>query len=140
MMSSCCEPIVNAIIDGMSGWTSNSGKIANNEMSLLLEACHLALMINCWAGEHHDRFWELGIDRVLLSLLLDFHSGPSQHSLSLEEQIAIAQKGLKSNFLPGLRPYVWDLLGWLAAYCREDFSSNIFDRGLEIDVLITCAW
>ncbi|XP_012087427.1 BTB/POZ domain-containing protein At1g04390 isoform X2 [Jatropha curcas] len=138
MMSLCCEPIVKAIIDGMSGWTSHSGKIANDEMSLLVEACRLSL-INRWAGEHHDYFWKQGIDRVLFNLLLtDFLNGPSQQFLSLEEQISIAEEGLKANFLLGLRPYVWDLLGWLATHCREDFSPDMHGHDLKIDILISC--
>lgn len=140
MMSLCCDPFVKAIIDGMSGWTSHSGKIANDQMSLLLEACHLAL-ISRWAGEHHDCLWEHGIDRVLLKLLLhDFQEEPSQQLLSLEEQLSIAREGLKANFLLGLRPYVWDLLGWLAIHCREDFNPNIQGCELRIGILITCAW
>ncbi|KAK9275896.1 hypothetical protein L1049_023170 [Liquidambar formosana] len=70
MMSLCCEPIVEAIISAMCGWSSSSGKVANDQMSLLVEACHLA-RITRWAGEHHIYFWKLGIDRVLLDLLLD---------------------------------------------------------------------
>ncbi|XP_021603156.1 BTB/POZ domain-containing protein At1g04390 isoform X10 [Manihot esculenta] len=139
MMSLCCDPFVKAIIDGMSGWTSHSGKIANDQMSLLLEACHLAL-ISRWAGEHHDCLWEHGIDRVLLKLLLhDFQDEPLQQLLSLEEQLSIAREGLKANFLLGLRPYVWDLLGWLAIHCREDFNPNIQGCELRIGILITCA-
>ncbi|EEF48827.1 conserved hypothetical protein [Ricinus communis] len=139
VMSLCCEPIVSAIIDGMSGWTSNSGKIGNDEMSLLVEACHLALMINRWAGKHHAYLWKLGIDQVLLDLLFDFHNGPLKLALSLQEQISLAQEGLKANFLLGLRPYIWDLLGWLAAHCNEDFSPSMFGRELKVDILIMCA-
>lgn len=140
MMGFCCEPIVTAIVDGMSGWTSHSGKIANDHMSLLVEACCLALILR-WAGEHHDYFWRQGMDRVLLDLLLEnFDGGPSQHFLSLEEQISKAEEGLKANFLLVLRPYVWDILGWLATHCREDFNPKIHDRELHINMLITCAW
>ncbi|KAJ9139641.1 hypothetical protein P3X46_030354 [Hevea brasiliensis] len=139
MMSLCCEPIVKAIIDGMTGWTSHSGKIANDQMSLLVEACHLAL-ISRWAGEHHDFLWQQGIDRVLLNLLLnDFQDEPPQKLLSPEEQLSIAQEGLKVNFLLGLRPYVWDILGWLAIHCREDFNPSMHGRERRIDILITCA-
>ncbi|XP_021644758.2 BTB/POZ domain-containing protein At1g04390 isoform X2 [Hevea brasiliensis] len=139
MMSLCCEPIVKAIIDGMTGWTSHSGKIANDQMSLLVEACHLAL-ISRWAGEHHDFLWQQGIDRVLLNLLLnDFQDEPPQKLLSPEEQLSIAQEGLKVNFLLGLRPYVWDILGWLAIHCREDFNPNMHGRERRIDILIACA-
>ncbi|XP_050221783.1 BTB/POZ domain-containing protein At1g04390 [Mercurialis annua] len=139
LMSLCCEPIVSALIDGMSGWTSNSGKFSNDEMSILVEACHIALMMNRWPGEHHNFMWEHGIDQVLLNLLLDFHGGPSISSLPLEEQMSIAEEGLKTNFLLSLRPYIWELLGWLVTHCKEEFGPSICGRELKIDFLITCA-
>uniref|UniRef100_A0A6M2F225 At1g04390 ARM repeat domain-containing protein n=1 Tax=Populus davidiana TaxID=266767 RepID=A0A6M2F225_9ROSI len=139
MLSLCCEPIVKAIIDGMTGWTLSSGKIANDQMSLLVEACRLALIIR-WDGEHHDYFWKKGIDKVLLDLLLEkFHNGQSVHLLTLEEQMSEAQEALKADVLLVLRPYMWDILGWLAIYCREDFNPNIHSHELLIDMLIRCA-
>ncbi|XP_065865436.1 BTB/POZ domain-containing protein At1g04390 isoform X2 [Euphorbia lathyris] len=139
MMNLCCEPIVKAIIDGMSGWTKNSGKISNEDFTLLVEACRLA-MISRWAGQHHDFLWKQRIDRVLLNILLnDFHNRPSHGFSDLEEEISIAREGLKANFFLGLRPYVWDLLGWLATHCREGFIANRHDHELKLDILITCA-
>ncbi|KAF9673026.1 hypothetical protein SADUNF_Sadunf11G0105500 [Salix dunnii] len=55
MTSLCCEPNVKAMIDRMTGWTSISWKVANDQLSLLVEACDLALII-CMDGEHHDYF------------------------------------------------------------------------------------
>lgn len=140
MLSLCCEPIVKAIIDGMTGWTLSSGKIANDQMSLLVEACRLALIIR-WDGEHHDYFWKKGIDKVLLDLLLEkFQNGQSVHLLTLEEQMSEAQEALNADVLLVLRPYMWDILGWLAINCREDFNPNIHGHELLIDMLIRCAW
>lgn len=139
MMSFCCETIVKAIVSGMSGWSSSSGKVPNDQMSLLVEACRLAL-ITRWAGEHHIYFWNSGIDRVLLDLLLDdCHKNQlSQHSL-LDELISKSQEGLNANFLPALRPFVWDILGWLAAHCDEDYNPDIHINELCFRILITCA-
>lgn len=142
MTSLCCEPLVKAIVCGMNRWTSHSGKISSDQMALLVEACHLAL-ITRWCGQHHIFFWKHGIDKVLLDLLLkDFHIKPSQQLqfLSTEEQISMAQEGLSTNFFLVLRPYIWDILGWLAIHCEEDFNPNICGSELHINILIVCAW
>ncbi|KAL5736826.1 hypothetical protein ACOSQ2_031614 [Xanthoceras sorbifolium] len=135
----CCEPLVKAIVCGMNRRNWHSGKVYSDHMPLLVEACRLAL-ITRWAGEHHGYFWKFGIDKVLLDLVLEnFQNHPSQHLLSVEEQISMAQEGLNSNFLLGLRPYVWDILGWLATHCEEGFKLNMHGNDLHINILITCA-
>ncbi|XP_021288391.1 BTB/POZ domain-containing protein At1g04390 [Herrania umbratica] len=132
-------PLVKAIIGGMRGWSLGSGKIANDQMSLLEEACRLAL-ITRWPGEHHICFWEEGIDKVLLDLLLEnFDKQVSEHPLSTEEQMLIAQEGLDANFLLALRPYIWEILGWLALHCAKDFRPSVHQNELYVDILITCA-
>lgn len=141
MMSLCCEPFVKAIICGMNKWNLNSGK-AGDKISLLVEACRLAL-ITSWAGEHHVYFWKLGIDKILLDLLLEnSHSTLYQPILSSEEQVSITRECLNTDYLLSLRTYVWDILGWLAIHCEEDFNPEIHGNGKElfIDMLITCAW
>ncbi|KAA8527155.1 hypothetical protein F0562_008616 [Nyssa sinensis] len=139
MMKMWCEPITKAIICGMSSWSSHSGKVAKEQLSLLMEACRLAL-ITRWAGEHHNYFWELGVDRVLVNLLLNnFHKSKQSNSLSLQEQIHIAQKGLNENFLLVLRPYVWDILGSLAVHCEEDFNPEVYGNEVCVNILMTCA-
>jgi hypothetical protein len=134
------EPIVNAIVSEMCKQNSLSGKAANDQVSLLKEACRLAL-ITRWAGKHHIYFWKQGIDRVLLGLLLeDFHDNLYQHFLSLEELMSIAHKVLSSNYLLVLRGYIWDILGWLATHCGEDFNPNTHGNELHLNILITCSW
>lgn len=136
MTSLCCDPLVRAIVCGMNRCSFHSGKILNDQMSLLVEACRLA-SITRWAGQHHIVFWKQGIDKVLLDLLLeDFQIKPSQHLSSLEEQISLVQEGLGANFLLTLRPYVWDILGWLATHCHDDFNH---ENELHINMLIMCA-
>ncbi|EOY13801.1 BTB/POZ domain-containing protein, putative isoform 1 [Theobroma cacao] len=132
-------PLVKAIIGGMRGWSLVSGKIANDQLSLLEEACRLA-RITRWPGEHHICFWEEGIDKVLLDLLLEnFDKQASEHPLSREEQMSIAQEGLDANFLLALRPHIWEILGWLALHCAKDFRPSAHRNELYVDILITCA-
>ncbi|XP_031248917.1 BTB/POZ domain-containing protein At1g04390 [Pistacia vera] len=139
MTSLCCEPLVKAIVCGMNRWSFGFGKILSDKMSLLVEACHLGLVTR-WAGKHHIYFWNHGIEKVLLDLILeDFHGRQLQHFSSLEEQITMAQEGLNKNFLHVLRPYIWNILGWLATYCEEDFTPNANGNELHIKVLIICA-
>ncbi|XP_022734845.1 BTB/POZ domain-containing protein At1g04390 isoform X2 [Durio zibethinus] len=136
MTSICSGPLTEAIIGGMRVWSLGSGKVANDQMCLLDEACRLAL-ITRWPGEHHNCVWVQGIDKVLLDLLLEnFHK---EHPLSSEEQISIAQEGLDTNFLLALRPYIWEILGWLAVHCTKDFRPSTYQNELYIDMLITCA-
>lgn len=140
MMSFCCEPIIQATISGMINWSMKSRKVAAEQISLVLEACRLAL-ITRWGGKHHIYFWEHGIDNVLLDLLLEnSHNVLHQSCLSLEEQISIAQECLNSCYHLVLRNYIWDILGWLAIHYEEDFNHEIHGNKLSIDMLITCSW
>ncbi|CAN1817680.1 BTB/POZ domain-containing protein At1g04390 [Linum perenne] len=139
MMSLFCEPMVKAIIDGMSVFTFRSRKADDDQiqMSLLVEACQLAHIV-CWRGEHHNSFWKHGIDHVLVHLLSDyFRDGLPQGSLSLEKLIPIAQEAVKLDFLVVVRPYVWDILGWLAAHCMEGIDHDLSSH--EVHILIACA-
>ncbi|KAL5543815.1 hypothetical protein UlMin_007599 [Ulmus minor] len=139
MISLSCEPIVEAIICGMSKRSMNSRKAFNEQNSVLLEACRMAL-ITSWGGKHHICFWKQGIDSVLLDLLLEnSHKKLQEPFLSLEEQISIAQEGLNSTHLLALRKYIWDILGWLAIHCEEGFNPGIHGNELYIDMLITSA-
>uniref|UniRef100_A0A2P2KLU7 BTB/POZ domain-containing protein At1g04390 isoform X2 n=1 Tax=Rhizophora mucronata TaxID=61149 RepID=A0A2P2KLU7_RHIMU len=139
MMNISGEPLVEAIIAGLSGRTLHLQKLSHDQMSLLVEACRLALIIR-WPGKHHKYFWKQGIDKVLLDLLLENnHNGPSQHFSSLDEQISRAQDILNANFLIVLRPYVWEILGWLATYCSEDCNLRMHGHENCINILITCA-
>ncbi|XP_012463207.1 BTB/POZ domain-containing protein At1g04390 isoform X1 [Gossypium raimondii] len=139
MTSLCSGPLIKAIIGGMRVWRLGSGKGVNDLVSLLDEACRLAL-ITRWPGEHHNHFWEQGIDKVLLDLLLEnFDKQASEHPLTPQAQISIAQQGLDTNFLIALRPYIWEIFGWLAVHCRKDFRPSADRNELYIDMLITCA-
>ncbi|XP_062115835.1 BTB/POZ domain-containing protein At1g04390-like [Humulus lupulus] len=139
MMSVCCEPILQATISEMNRWSKKSGRVSGEPIYLLLEACRLAL-ITRWGGKHHIYFWEHGIDKVLLGLLLEnSHDKLGQSSLTLEEEISIAQEGLCSSYNLDVRDFVWDILGWLSIHCEEGFNPEIDGNNLYIDMLITCS-
>ncbi|XP_031116460.1 BTB/POZ domain-containing protein At1g04390 [Ipomoea triloba] len=135
----CGESIVKAIITRM-GNLSSGQKLAKDQMSTLLEACRLAL-ITRWVGEHHHYFWKAGIDGVLLNLLLDnFHTDyHSLHFLPLREQIVKIKQGLQTSFCLPLRPYVWDILGYLAAHSAEDCNPMMHGHEASFNTLVVCA-
>ncbi|CAK8534776.1 unnamed protein product [Lathyrus sativus] len=141
VMDLCGEALVDAIISGMRETGPSSKKLESNYGSVLVEACKLALVTR-WAGDHHIRFWKQGIDRVLLSLLIEnIHDQSTELALSLEKQISMVKEGLKVNYHVGLRSYVWDILGWLTIHCGENSNpySYTHESELHINLLIMCA-
>lgn len=141
MMKMSCEPLIKAIIGGMSQRGLQSGKLVKGQMPLLVEVCRLCMIITHWAGEHHTYFWKLGVDRVLLNLLLNFHeTNQPWNFLPLVEQISIAAEGLNMNVHLPLRPYIWEILGCLAAHCPEDLNPKKHGSEANINLLIACAW
>lgn len=141
-MDLCGEALVDAIICGMRETGPCSKKIESNYGSVLVEACKLALVTR-WAGDHHIRFWKQGIDRVLLSLLIEnIHDQSTEFALSLEKQISMVKEGLKVNYHVGLRSYVWDILGWLTIHFVENSNPYNYthESELHINLLILCAW
>lgn len=119
--------------------TISSGKLENDRMALLVEACKLALVTR-WEGKHHILFWKYRISEALLSLVVESFCGESLDcNASLEEEISVAEKVLNANFLPSLRSYVWDIIGFLAAHCEEEFDSTSRGDELGLNFLVTCA-
>ncbi|OIW11671.1 hypothetical protein TanjilG_10817 [Lupinus angustifolius] len=72
------------------------------------------------------------------SLLVEAYQS-TEHVLSLEKQISMAKEGLKANYHLGLRSHLWDILGWLAIHCGENFNPYTYGSELHINLLITCA-
>ncbi|CAA2997550.1 BTB POZ domain-containing At1g04390 isoform X2 [Olea europaea subsp. europaea] len=140
MIKRCGEPLVKAIISGMRDRNSHSEKLAKNHRSIVEEACRLAL-ITRWAGDHHIYFWKAGVDAVLLDLLLGSYEKIDlfKQELSMKELIVVVRDGLNTNFHLSLRPYVWDILGWIATNCAEDFNTEAHGRKLHLKILIVCA-
>ncbi|CAM8986783.1 unnamed protein product [Rhodiola kirilowii] len=132
------EPIVNAIINGLK-LKSGSGKNAHLQLPLLEEASRLALIAR-WAGEHHLLFWKFEIHKVLLGILFGRcdRFNQSSYSSELEDQIHIARENLNLDLYPNLSPYIWEILGYLAAYCKEECFLFI-DEKETIIMLIICA-
>lgn len=135
-----CEPIVKSIICALTVSSLRHGDFTDEEESLMLEAGRLAL-ISRWPGKHHDYLWKFKVHKVLIQLLmcnlpnLQLH----QQSLSVEELINVAREGLSAQFLLNLRPYVWEIIGWLSTQCEEDFSPNQDGNGNCVSLLVTTA-
>ncbi|XP_010475090.1 PREDICTED: BTB/POZ domain-containing protein At1g04390 [Camelina sativa] len=139
MIDICSESLVKATVQTMGKWSLSSGKLSYDQKSLLVEACKLAL-ITRWEGKHHFYFWKYRISEALLSLVVEnFRSQSLDGSVSLEEEISLAEKVLNAKFLPSLRSYVWDIIGFLAAHCQEEFDSILHEDELCLNFLITCA-
>lgn len=141
VVSICCEPIVEAIVCAINEGKLKEGKGANDQIPLMMEACRLA-MITRWPGKHRLYFWKKGIDKVLVDILMPNFVGkyPSYHTYTLEEQIAIARENLTDNPFLVLRPYVWDILGWLSIRYAEDFDPKFSETEAHFDVLTVAAW
>lgn len=141
VMKLCCESLVNSIIKQMSNSHLHSGKPSKDQMSLVLVVCRLAL-ITRWVGNHQNYFWKAGICRALLGLLLNNFAQVAEalHHMTLQEQMNMIHKVWNANFFPSLRPYIWDILGGLAANCEEDFDPMMHEAEVHLNILILCAW
>ncbi|GFQ03220.1 BTB/POZ domain-containing protein at1g04390 [Phtheirospermum japonicum] len=140
MMNVCGEPLVKAVTSAMNNWSSLSDKSDKSQLSVMEEACRLAT-ITRWAGDHQIYFWKAGIDRLLLDLLLENHPKVRQlqPDLSVNDLIIIVRESYYANPLLSFRPYVWDILGGLAANCAENINHEIHGNELRLNVLIICA-
>jgi len=141
MLSVSCEAIVKSIISALGYSTKHNERVPDHEISLMFEACQLA-MVTRWPGKHHAYLWSSRVDRVLLDLLMyNFHNTHlNQQPLSVQELIAVTREGLNADFLLDLRPYIWEMVGWLSAHCKEDFHPKMHGKEPHLDVLITSAW
>ncbi|KAH6778683.1 hypothetical protein C2S51_009995 [Perilla frutescens var. frutescens] len=140
MLNICCEPLVKAVINALESRSSISEKSGKSQSSFVEEACRLA-SITLWPGDHHMHFWKAGVERVLLDLLLEdcskFHK--MQREFSLNDLIIMVQESHKANFLLSYRPYVWDILGGLAANCAGNINHKVQGNELRLHILIICA-
>lgn len=141
MLNICCEPLVEAVINAMESRSSIPEKSVKSQSSFVEEACRLA-SITIWAGDHHMHLWKAGVERVLLDLLLEDY--PKVHKMqrefSLNDLIIMVQESRKANFLLSYRPYVWDILGGLAANCAGNINHKVQGNELQLHILIICAW
>ncbi|CAO2836269.1 unnamed protein product [Amaranthus hypochondriacus] len=136
------ESIIKSIICALtdSGVGHREGELLNQDMSLMVEACRLAL-ISRWQGKHHDYLWRFGVDKVLVHLLMNNRQSHYllQHSMPIEELIAIAREGLCGKNLLELRPYVWEIIGLLSAQCEEGFAPTKHENEHSISLLVASA-
>lgn len=141
MMKLCCKPLVNSIIKQMSNTHLHTGKPSKDQMSVMLVVCRLAL-ITRWVGNHQNCFWKAGICRALLGLLLNNFAQVDEalHHMTLPEQMKMMYKAWNANVFSSLRPYIWDILGGLAANCEEDFDPTMHGAEIHLNILILCAW
>ncbi|GER52753.1 BTB/POZ domain-containing protein 1 [Striga asiatica] len=142
MMSICCESLVQVVTSAMNSWVLLSDKSNKDELSVMEEACRLATVTR-WAGDHHRYFWKVGVDRLLLHLLLE--NSPVIHhlqcNLSLNDLIFIVRENYNSNLLHPFRPYIWDIIGGLAANCspkNNNFELHGNERHLNVLIICSC--
>ncbi|WOL16222.1 BTB/POZ domain-containing protein [Canna indica] len=136
LISLYCEPVVQGIIGAMGGWRSSCSKrVPSDQLSLVLEACRAARLTR-WAGNQHSCLWKYEIHRVLLDILLGdctlIHQGKAE--LSPDELVAVIYDNTAET-----RPFVWDILGYLAVHCEENFLSKTDGAFGHLDFLIYCA-
>ncbi|XP_031505227.1 BTB/POZ domain-containing protein At1g04390 isoform X2 [Nymphaea colorata] len=114
--------VVRSITRAMIEWKSvSSERIAADQFPLLFEACRAALIVR-WPGDHHIQFWSHRIDEILFHLLVNKHFTVDKPlDVSFFTNPAVC-KSMGVNCAPILRPFLWDLLGWLAIHCDEKFS------------------
>ncbi|XP_020270320.1 BTB/POZ domain-containing protein At1g04390 isoform X2 [Asparagus officinalis] len=135
LTDSYSEQIVQGIIGALGGWRSCSKIVPTDQIPLVMEAFRAAL-ITRWAGNHHFFFWSNEIDRALLDNLIGncSRSDQTRGMVLCDELIAKVYDNITNT-----RPFIWDILGWLAAYCEEDFVPKTTGKLCCLDVLIFCA-
>ncbi|XP_041990382.1 BTB/POZ domain-containing protein At1g04390-like isoform X2 [Salvia splendens] len=140
MLKIYSEPLVKAVINALKSRSSIAEKSAKSQPSFVEEAFRLA-SITLWVGDHHMHFWKAGVDRVLLDLLLEDYPKiqKMQRESSLNDLIIIVRESHEANFLLTYRPYVWDILGGLAANYAGNINHKVQGNELQLNVLIICA-
>ncbi|XP_072954227.1 BTB/POZ domain-containing protein At1g04390 isoform X2 [Typha angustifolia] len=132
----CCEPLVQGVTKAMGGWRSSSSRrVPADQMPLVIEACRTALMTR-WAGDHHHCFWVHEIDQILLNILIGNCAStyPMPPVFSSKELLAMVADNCSDT-----HPYVWDILGYLAANSEEDFHPRTTGEFCHLDILLSCA-
>ncbi|KAL9227077.1 hypothetical protein vseg_002814 [Gypsophila vaccaria] len=139
-LSFSCKPLMESIISAMNFSRTHNGKVSNEDVCLMMEACRLTL-ITRWPGRHHGYLWKLGVLKSLVNILMYDLPYVHQHhqSSSAEELISVVREALNANFLPNLRCFVWEIIGSLSAHCEEDFNPNKNGNEFYIRVLIASA-
>uniref|UniRef100_A0A0A9DC20 Uncharacterized protein n=1 Tax=Arundo donax TaxID=35708 RepID=A0A0A9DC20_ARUDO len=127
-MTSHCEPIVQGIIKAMSD---------TNDKSLVTEGSRTALLALRYSGNHHRCFWSNAIDEVLFKIIAGscISSHQARQILCHDELFNIDAKDVMN-----MHPYVWDILGYLAVHCNNEYLSARKGQNCFLQALISCAW
>ncbi|OEL26964.1 BTB/POZ domain-containing protein [Dichanthelium oligosanthes] len=121
LMTSHYQPIVQGIINAMS---------ETDEKSLVTEGCRTASLALRYYGNHHRCFWSNSIDEVLYKILAG--SCSSEHQT---HQMLLLNRDSKDI----INPYVWDILGYLAVHCNNEYLSVRKRKNSLLQALIFCA-
>ncbi|GJN39103.1 hypothetical protein PR202_gb28200 [Eleusine coracana subsp. coracana] len=128
LITSHCPPIVEGIIDAMSD---------NDDKSLVVEGCRTALMLLCYPGNHHRFFWSNAIDEVLCKIVAGrCISSHQAHQILCYEELF----NKDSKDIMNMHPFVWDILGYLAVHCNNEYLSARKQQNCFLQALISCAW
>ncbi|KAL6873785.1 hypothetical protein ACP4OV_013867 [Aristida adscensionis] len=125
LMASHCEPIVQGIIGAMS---------EIDDKSLVTEGCRAALVVLRYPGNHHRCFWSNAIDEALYKILAGRCISSLQSHPHLEDLCNIY-----SNDVMNIHPYVWDILGYLAVHCNNEYLYVWKRQNSFLHSLISCA-
>ena len=127
-MTSHYQPIVQGIINAMS---------EIDEKSLVTEGCRTALLALRYHGNHHRCFWSNSIDEVLYKIIAGSCSSEHQtHQMLCHGELF----NKDSKDIVNIDPYVWDILGYLAVHCNNDYLSVRKRKNNFLQALISCAW
>ncbi|PKA62110.1 BTB/POZ domain-containing protein [Apostasia shenzhenica] len=130
-----CEAIVQGIVAAMAEWLlPDSKKGSADHMILVKEACKAALMVR-WPGNHQLYFWKYDVDGVLLEILTG-KTCTSFNQMVFQPEEVVAEICDSST---EIRPYIWDILGWIAVHCPEDFVPKVQGKVGSLDALINIA-
>ncbi|TKW23178.1 hypothetical protein SEVIR_4G276500v4 [Setaria viridis] len=125
LMASHYQPIVQGIIDAMS---------EIDESLLVTEGCRTALLALRYYGNHHRCFWSNSIDEVLYKILAGHCS--SEHQTHQMRHGDLFNKDYKD--IMNMHPYVWDILGYLAVHCNNEYLSVRKRKNSFLQALISC--
>ncbi|KAJ0975788.1 hypothetical protein J5N97_017753 [Dioscorea zingiberensis] len=136
LISLYCEPVVQGIISAMSeSMSPSSKKDRRDQMPLRMEAFRVAL-ITCWNGDHHLYFWKLGIDKVLFDNLFGDCSIMNLIQNPLQAEVLLSKI---NECYVDTKAYIWDILGWLALHCEDEFLPKTEGGFCYLKVLISSA-
>ncbi|WVZ78943.1 hypothetical protein U9M48_026580 [Paspalum notatum var. saurae] len=127
LMTAHYQPIVQGIINAMS---------EIDEKTLVTEGCRTALLALRYSGNHHRCFWSNAIDEVLYKILAGSCTSSHQaHQILCHGELF----NILSKDAMNTHPYIWDILGYLAVHCNNDYLFVRKQQNSFLQALISCA-